>query len=125
MKMRSTGLSSLALVATMWLMPSSVQAAGENVGDTQRCVHLTHIKSSPVINDNTILVEMRKRGDYKRIDLTSTCSGLEFSGFEVRLHQDRLCTSDTVAVRQTAGAFCQIEKIVTIDEAEAKALRAQ
>lgn len=113
------------LIATTWIAPSIVQAAGENVGDTQRCVYLTRIKSSPVIDDRTILVEMRERGSYKRIDLASTCSGLEFSGFEVRLHQDRLCTSDSVAVRQTAGAHCMIDKIVTIDEAEAKALRAR
>ncbi len=125
MKMHSIVLSSLALVAMTWSAPTATHAAGEAIGETQRCVHLNRIKSSPVIDDRTILVEMRGRGEYKRIDLTNTCSGLEFSGFEVRLHQDRLCTSDTVSVRQTAGAHCGIDKIVTIDEAEAKALRAR
>ncbi len=121
-KLISSG--AVALMAAAILLPAAANADGENVGDTQRCVHLTRIDSSPVINDTTILVEMRAKGRYKRIDLRSPCSGLEFHGFNVRMHNDRLCTSDSLIVRREAGNACMIEKIVTIDEEEALALKA-
>lgn len=118
-------LSSLALVAAVSLVPFATQASGENVGDTQRCIYLPRINSSSAIDDSTILITMRGRGDFKRIDLRAPCSGLEHSGFNVRVHEDRICTSDSLTVRQIGGAVCMIEKIVTIDEAAATALRAK
>jgi hypothetical protein len=125
MKMFPKTLSLLALVFATSLVPVAAQAEGENVGDTQRCIYLPRIDSSPVIDDSTILVEMKARGQYKRIDMRSPCSGLEFSGFAVGLRDDRLCTSDTVTVRREGANTCTIAQIVTIDEAEAIALRAK
>ena len=119
---------SIALIAcallTAGALPAIANAAGENIGDTTKCIQISRVKSSPIIDDRTILVEMFGKDKYKRIDLASSCSGLEFSGFEVRLRQNRLCSTDTIVVRQNVGAVCRIDKIVIIDKAEAKALRA-
>jgi len=122
---KSLPSSALALAVAAVLIPAAAYATGENIGDTQRCVYLPRTKSTSVVNDSTILITMRGRSSYKRVDLRSPCSGIEHSGFGVAMQQDRLCTSDTLVVRQTGGASCMIEKIVTIDEAEAVALRAQ
>ena len=122
---KSFSSSALALVVAAVFIPSAAYATGENIGDTQRCVHLNRTKSTSVVDDSTILITMRGRDSYKRVDLRSPCSGIEHSGFGVSMQNDRLCTSNTLVVMQTGGASCMIEKIVTIDEAEAAALRAQ
>ena len=124
MKMFPTIISSGAIALLVATAALPANAEGENVGDTQRCVYLPRIDSSPVINDTTILVEMRAKGQYKRIDLRSPCSGLKFHGFSVRMHNDRLCKSDALVVRREAGNSCMIQQIVTIDEEEALALKA-
>jgi hypothetical protein len=103
----------------------AAQAAGDKVGDTQTCVPLQFIDSSPVIDDKTILLKM-KGGGYKRIDLLNKCSGLHMQrGFAHSTSTNDLCTSDPLRVLEPVGATCMIDKIVTIDKAEAKELLAR
>lgn len=126
MKMFPTSLSSTALILIATANFSvGAQAAGENIGDTQQCIQLSRIDNSPAIDSRTILIEMEGSGGYKRIDLASSCPGLVFNGFSISTSIDKLCTSDTLTVPDNGGAVCLIDKIVTIDEAEAKALRAK
>ncbi len=117
----STTLALGAVIAAT----TSAHAAGENIGDTQQCIQLSRIDNSPAIDSRTILIEMEGNGGFKRIDLTSSCPGLVFNGFSISTPIDKLCTSDTLTVPDNGGAVCLIDKIVTIDEAEAKALRAK
>jgi hypothetical protein len=107
------------------LAAAAVRAAGENVGDTQQCIHTQYIDQTPVIDNRTILVKMKGKR-YKRIDLLNNCSGLKLQGgFGYSTSINQLCTSDPLTVLEPIGATCLIDKIVTIDEAEAKALMAK
>jgi hypothetical protein len=118
-----TASTSLFLLAAVLIAPMAAYAAGDGgVGD---CVRLRDIQDSPVINDKTVLLKMYASHQYKRVDLTPTCSGLIFTGFSHKTPEDRLCKSDTIYVNGGGGATCNIDKIVDIDENEAKALRAK
>ena len=103
----------------------AAQAASAKIGDTQQCIRLQSIDETPVIDDKTILVRM-KGGEFKRIDLLNKCSGLKMQGgFSHATSTNDLCTTDPLRVLEPVGATCLIEKIVNIDAAEAKALRAR
>ena len=117
--------AALALVTASLLYTPSAIAAGEAVGETQRCVSLGQIKDSPVIDDQTILVKMKGSGGFKRIDLMGTCSGLSFNGYARSSPENSICTSDTLTVIGPVRNTCKIEKIVTINEGDATALEAK
>jgi hypothetical protein len=98
---------------------------GSRVGDTQQCVPLQFIDETPVIDNRTILIKM-KGGGFKRIDLLNTCSGLKLQGgFSHSTSTNDLCKSDPLRVIEPVGSTCMIDKIVTIDKAEADALLAR
>lgn len=106
----------------------SAQAAqGDTVGETQMCVPLQQIDDRRVIDDRTILLKMIPGPTYKRIDLARDCSGLKAEGgFVSSTSISQLCRQDILRVTQEPiGSQCIIDKIVTIDEAEAKALIAK
>ncbi len=89
---------------------------------TQQCINLRSIKQTPVIDNKTILVEMKGK-TYKRIDLRNRCSGLKIEGgFSHATSINKLCIQDTLRVLNSGG-ICMIDKIVDITEEEAKALR--
>jgi hypothetical protein len=119
-------IATFAALASGVIAAAAVKADGENIGDTQQCVHLQYIDSTPVIDNKTILIKMKGRGGFKRIDLVNNCSGLKIEGgFSHSTSINQLCTSDALRVLQPVGSTCLIDKIVTIDEAEAKALLAK
>ena len=71
----------------------------------------------------TILVEMRAPREYKRIDLVQECPGLrDGTGFGYSTSINKLCVQDPLKVLEVAGGTCLIDKIVNIDEAEARTL---
>lgn len=91
---------------------------------TQQCIRLQYIDQTPVIDNKTILVEM-KGNTYKRIDLRNRCSGLKLEGgFSHATSINQLCIQDTLRVLRSGG-ICMIDKIVDITEEEAKALKAK
>ena len=111
-----TGLTAAAALA----------AQGDAIGDTQMCVRLSQISSTPVIDNKTILIEMRGRNRFKRIDLVSRCSGLKMAnGFSHSTSTGDLCTTDPLRVIQPVGATCMIKQIVTISAEEAKELKSK
>jgi hypothetical protein len=119
-------IAAFAALATGVLVAAVAKAEGDKVGDTQQCVRLQFIDSTPVIDNKTILIKMKGKGDYKRIDLLNNCSGLKIEGgFSHSTSINQLCTSDPLRVLGPVGSTCLIDKIVTIDEAEAKMLLAK
>jgi hypothetical protein len=99
-------------------------AEGDNVGETQMCVPLRQIGDQRIIDDRTIVLKMVTGPSYKRIDLARDCYGLkDQGGFSSATSISQLCRQDILRVTQEPiGSQCIIDKIVTIDEAEAKAL---
>ncbi|MCB2108335.1 MAG: hypothetical protein KDE14_11580 [Rhodobacteraceae bacterium] len=119
-------IGAFAALAAVVFMVGASHAEGENIGDTQQCIALQYIDRTPVIDNQTILVEMKGNGGYKRIDLVNRCSGLRLQdGFAYATSINRLCTSDPLRVIEPVGSICMIKQIVTIDEAEAKTLLAK
>ena len=104
---------------------TAARAEGDHVGETQQCINQSFIDKTPVIDDKTILVEM-KGGGYKRIDIAGTCFDLKMQGgfSHTASSTDQFCRSDTLSVVQV-GSICKIDKIVTIDANEAKTLLAR
>jgi len=119
-------IATFAAMACGVLAAAAVKAEGDKIGDTQQCIRLQAIDQTPVIDNKTILVEMKGNGGYKRIDLHHNRSGLKLQGgFSHATSINQLCTSDPLRVLEPVGSTCMIDKIVTIDEAEAKALLAK
>lgn len=114
--------SLIALTTALTLGLGTASAFADTVGENHRCVRLSDIRESPVINDKTIVLKMRSKDDFKRVDMRGTCSGMKFSGIGHTTPTDELCTSDAITVLQPVGAACMIEKIVTINKAEADSL---
>jgi len=112
-----------AALATPALAASAMPS--DTVGATQDCVRLRDIDDSPAIDSKTILIKMKTKGQYKRVDLNGTCSGLIFNGFSHTTRSDEFCRTDALRVNDGSGQTCTVNKIVTIDEAEAKALQAK
>jgi hypothetical protein len=106
------------------LLSSGVSAA-DAAGETQRCIHLTQIDESPIIDDRTILVKMRGKSGFKRMDLSGTCTSIARDGYTRVSPENAICTSDSLQVLGPIPSVCQIERIVTIDATEASALEAR
>ncbi len=119
--------TSLIAIVTALSLGAGVTAvfAADTVGSTQQCVRLSDIRESPVIDDKTIVLKMRSRDEFKRVDMRGTCSGMKFSGIGHSTPSDELCTSSAITVLQPVGANCMIQQIVTIDKAEADTLLAK
>ena len=116
-----TPLKTLALPLVAVFAMTGGPALAED-GEEQQCIRLSAIDQTPVIDNQTILVEMKGNGGFKRIDLLNRCSGLKIEGgFGYSTSINRLCKQDRLTVLR-AGTPCMIDKIVDITEEEAEAL---
>lgn len=110
----------ITLIAAATTLPAATETEGEE--QTQQCIRLQYVDQTPVIDNKTILVEM-KGNKFKRIDLRNRCSGLKLEGgFSHSTSINKLCKQDTLQVLRSGG-FCMIDKIVDITEEEALALK--
>jgi hypothetical protein len=103
---------------------ASFAAEGDKVGDEQMCIEAHDIDQTTVIGHEMIVVKMRgaTRG-YKRIDIANHCTALNNAEpFAFDTNINKLCKQTTL---KTSSQTCLIDKITTIDEAEAKALLAK
>ncbi|MEQ8509196.1 MAG: hypothetical protein RIF37_01495 [Rhodospirillaceae bacterium] len=117
-------LAAVALSAGLSAGLATAPALAETEGKTQQCIPLQAIEQTPVIDNKTILVEM-KGNKYKRIDLVNRCSGLKIEGgFSYATSINQLCIQDTLRVLRSGG-ICMIDQIVDITEEEALALKAK
>ena len=95
----------------------------KTIGEAKRCVMRSNIRSTDVIDDQTIDFNMRN-GDIYRNTLPSKCSGLGFEeAFSYKTSTNRLCNVDIIRVLTQVGGqldtrgacglgkFQQIEKI--------------
>lgn len=90
----------------------------------QQCIKLQNIRSTPVIDNKTILVVLRGK-KYKRINLLNRCPGLKIEGgFSHSTSINKLCIQDSLRVINSGG-ICMIDKIVNITKEEARELRAK
>lgn len=110
-------LSSLAILL-LTLLPEAKAHAADGI----KCIPLMTIDETPIIDDKTILVKLKAGGRYKRIDLFSSCPGMQFSGYAHSTRTNELCSTDTLVVLQPVGASCMIKDIIDISEQEAKGL---
>lgn len=102
--------------------PALADGHEEGEEKTQQCIRLRDIDQTPIIDNKTILVEMRGN-KYKRIDLINRCSGLKIEGgFSYSTSINQLCIQDTLRVLR-AGSVCMIDKIVDITPEQADALK--
>lgn len=113
----------LAAMVALSLSAAPAFAETEDTNEvTQQCIRLQYVDQTPVIDNKTILVEM-KGNTYKRIDLRNRCSGLKIEGgFSHATSINQLCVQDTLRVLRSGG-ICMIDKIVDITEEEAIALK--
>lgn len=101
---------------------TSEAASGDKVGENQMCIMANYIEDTPVIDAHTILVRMNPGRGYKRIDLTNDCASLaQDKNVTFATSQNRLCVRDRLKASGD-GQACEIAKIVTIDENEARDL---
>lgn len=119
-----TSLIAITAVLTLGVGATAAVAA-DPIGSTHKCVRLSDIRESPIVDDKTIVLKMRGRDDFKRVDMRGSCSGMKFSGIGHTTPTNELCTSDAITVLQPVGASCMIQQIVTIDKAEADTLLAK
>jgi hypothetical protein len=128
MRLQSTIIIASALAA------GSVAFAGEKtspddgyaikaVGEPKSCVNLSSIRSTDVIDSQTIDFKMNN-GEIYRNNLPGKCSGLAFEeAFSYKTSTNQLCSVDIIRVLDTTagglstrggcglGKFQQIEKI--------------
>ena len=97
-------------------------AQGDAVGDTQTCLDLGRIDSSPVIDSKTILIKMKGPKAFKRIDLAAPCGLDSMRPFAHSTTTNQLCKQDTLTVVDGSHSVCMIKQIVTISEDDAKSL---
>lgn len=118
-----TSLIAAAALAVTGALALPALAEGDKIGDTQMCIESQRIRSTSILDHKTILVSMLGRASFKRIDLIDGCTSLnKGTGFAYGTSINRLCMQDSLHVLDS-GQVCMIDKIVTIDAAEAKALR--
>ena len=115
----------LAAAFGLWAAAcAALPARAADIGEVQTCVSLKQIDDSRVIDDKTIVLRMVTPPEYRRIDLTTACTGLAFSGsFSSATSIGQLCANDILKVtRDPVGSQCTIDQITVIDEGEAKGL---
>ena len=111
------------LAAGPALAQQDAASAKEDKG--QFCIPLRSIDRTEILDDRTILVDVRGRKDGYAIHLTSRCPGLRFDGFSYETSINQLCRSDPLrTVGTPVPATCLIERIEPLDEAGLATLRA-
>lgn len=102
--------------------PARAQQAVVPVGEPQLCVETTRIRSTNVIDDQTIDFHMNN-GTVLRNTLPHRCSGLGFQkSFAYSTSIARLCNVDTITVIDSGsrmrGATCGLGEFVPVKKAE-------
>lgn len=110
-------------VGAMAALAAPAMARDGADGKPLKCINLMSMGDTPVINERTILIEMKGGpSKYKRMDLAGPCNGIEYKGFAHQTGYNELCTSDTLTSLATPGAVCKIQDITDISDTEAKEL---
>lgn len=117
-----------ALAACLALLQTADAAAQENApsaGEVDQCIPLNRIKQTKAIDNQTIVVELRGQGGWRKMETASRCPGLKFEdsfGYATSLTQ--LCKGDIIIVLGGVGSKCGLSQITVIDEQQAQDLLA-
>lgn len=131
--MRVLSLGMLA-AASVWMQPAladdAAPQAAEEAKPAQNCVNLAMIRNTRVIDDKTIVFQMRGSKLYRN-DLPNSCPRLGFNNsFTYSTSITQLCNVDIITVlenfggRLQRGAACGLGKFQPITKEEFAALRA-
>lgn len=127
-------ITALLLSLGLMFVPLGTMA-GEHSDDAdeqagpERCISLTRLESTSVIDDENILFRMRD-GTIYRNELLHKCPGLRFEEtFLYRTYVGQLCNLDLITVLNDAGfgfthgPSCGLGQFYPISEDEAKMLK--
>lgn len=128
--MKPSAILSLFVLLSLCPYASALSQGSEN-SEPLRCVSLSRIARTEVINDRTIAFHLRG-GEIYLNHLRRECSGLEREGrFSYRSVNSRLCRSDFISVLElsgfgpTRGASCSLDTFMPSDEEEIAVLKGQ
>ena len=120
--------------AALPLQPVAAQSDGNDVGERvpERCISLTRVDRTEVVDDRTIIFHMRGGGGIYLNHLARECPGLEREErFMYSPTSNRLCDVDTVTVLErwgfglTRGFTCSLGMFHPINEVELAELKQQ
>ena len=92
------------------------------IGEVDQCLPLTRIKRTKAVDNQTIVVEMKGRDGWRKMETSSRCPGLKIEdsfGYATSLIE--LCKGDIITVVDV-GSRCGLKQIIAISEEEARAL---
>lgn len=97
----------IAVLFSMSMLPVGGAALADDevelIGGTEKCISLTRLRSTDIVDDRNILFYMRG-GDIYLNQLPNRCSGLRMSdSFSYRPTGNRLCNVDSIRTLQDAG----------------------
>ena len=113
---------------------SNADAAAAAIDDLdregERCISVSRIRDTHVVDDKTVLFYMRGGSEIYRNELRYECRGLEReNSFSYRVIANRLCSTDSIRVLRQfgssldAGISCGLGLFFPISEEEADFLR--
>ncbi|HEU4616906.1 MAG TPA: DUF6491 family protein [Gammaproteobacteria bacterium] len=135
-----TNLASVVAAASLGMILAAATAAADDKedkdkkdadeGGTTSCVQLSRVRNTTVIDDSTILFQLRN-GDILLNHLPNRCPTLgQEKRFSYRVTANRLCDTDTITVLQDFGlglgpsATCQLGEFNPITKEAAEDLKA-
>lgn len=119
-------VTGLALAAYLVLVSTASVYAQENtpsVGEVDQCIPLNRIKQTTAVDNQTIVVELRGRDGWRKMETASRCPGLKFeNSFSYATSLTQLCKGDIITVLGGVGSRCGLSQITVIEEQQAKDL---
>ena len=116
------GAALLSLTLAPPVSPALAEGNVPEVGEVDQCLPLTRIKRTKAIDNQTIVVEMRGRDGWRKMEISSRCPGLKIEdSFSYATSLIALCKGDIITVLDV-GSRCGLAQITAISEEDAKAL---
>lgn len=117
----------MALLLPMSTLAGQANSEEEVIDDhAEKCVSVTKIRRTHVVDDRTVLFYMRGKKAYLNI-LPRACNGLaREQSFSYRTFSRRLCNVDSIQVLQQGnfqGTSCALGAFIPISREEANALK--
>jgi len=124
------GLAAFAQNDIEALEAEAVAAIADDIDrEPQRCINVSRIKETHIVDDNNVLFYMRGNDVYLN-ELRWACRGLKRERqFSYSVRANRLCGTDTISVLQSFGSSispansCGLGQFVPISDVEADFMR--
>ncbi len=112
----------VSVIAVPPTAPVLAQGNVPEIGEVDQCLPLTRIKRTKAIDNQTIVVEMKGRDGWRKMETSNRCPGLKLEdsfGYATSLIE--LCKGDIITVL-AVGSRCGLAQITAISEDEAREL---